>query len=95
MALITKQFLQDIGIELDEQTYAHFSEHFDATLESRVIESILDELDENQLQELATLKGDEEKLGPWLEANVPDLKDIIQTEVDILLGELAENADHI
>ena len=96
MSVLTQDFLQLIGINLDEQTYQAFADHFEATLDQNVFDAITDSLNEQQLEELVTLHGqDDAQLQAWLQANVPDLTEIIQDEVDILLGELAENSDKI
>lgn len=96
MATLNKQFLETLGITLDGQTFRAFNEHFETTLEERVIESILDELNEQQLGELSELRGQsDEQLQPWLQANVPDLNEIVQDEIDILLGDLAEDSEKI
>ena len=38
--------------------------------------------------------GDSE-IVQWLQTNVPDFADIVSDEVDILLGEIAENSENI
>ena len=96
MSALTKEFLESIGIQLDDTTFTAFAEHFDATLKDRIITDIIDELDDEQLVQLERLKdSDGDQLWHWIQTNVTDLSDIIQEEVDILLGELAENTDHI
>jgi len=96
MSSLPKDFLSDIGIELDDATYIVFAEHFEETLSQRIIEEIIDELDENQLEQFNQLQNaDDTQLWQWVQTNVPELPEIIQEEVDILLGELAENAEHI
>ena len=37
--------------------------------------------------------ANDEELLNWLKTNVLDFKDIVSDEVDILLGELAENSE--
>lgn len=37
----------------------------------------------------------DEAIERWLQDNIPDFQDIFQDEIDILLGELAENADNL
>lgn len=94
MALLSKTLLKDLGIELNEQDYELLSEHFDTTLRSRVIEEIVEELTPEQAQELSTLQGtSDEHLLAWLTSNVPNFNEIVSDEVDILLGELAENSE--
>ena len=97
MALLSKQFLNTLGIELDDASSEAFSQHFEDTLNSRVIEEIIDILEDDQLEQLTALRdnGDDEALQNWLVENVPDLSEIIQDEVAILLGEIVENSDEI
>ncbi len=93
---LTQQFLQEIGITIDEQAFATLREHFGTTLEDRVINEVIDSLSNEQAEELATMKeASSEQLQSWIHSNVPELADIIQDEVDILLGELSENADAV
>ena len=40
-------------------------------------------------------KGDDKAVGEWINDNVPNLQEIAEDERDILLGELAENADKV
>lgn len=90
------QLLKDLGIELSEQDSSALAEHIDSTLRQRVIDEIVDYLDESQTQELAGLNGAEETvIEQWLKNNVPELKEIIEDEVDILLGEIAQKADSL
>jgi hypothetical protein len=96
MPVLTQTFLQSLGINMDDTTYQAFAEHFEATLDERVVDAVTDSLNERQLEELVALRDqDEARLQAWLQANVPDLNEIVQDEVDILLGELAENSESI
>ena len=93
-ALLSKELLKTIGIELDNATFDALSDHYESTLDSRITESIVDLLDENQLNEFQTLKGaDRGEVAQWIAANVPELQAVIEDEVAILLGELAEQGD--
>ena len=91
-ALLDKRFLDELGVSLTPEAYEAFSSHYEDTLHERVAAEIVEELDEQQLAQLHSFgsKSDEE-LQEWLKANVPQLKDIIEDEVAILLGEIAEN----
>jgi hypothetical protein len=95
--LITRELLDEFGIELGNQDEASLLEHLNSTLEERVGTEITESLDEPQLKELVELqeKGTDEEIAVWLEKNVPDLQEITQDEIDILIGELAENSDAI
>jgi succinate dehydrogenase flavin-adding protein (antitoxin of CptAB toxin-antitoxin module) len=96
MALLNQSLLENLGINLSEQDYALLSEHFETTLRERVINEITFELTPDQARELASLQqASDDDLIAWLTANVPDLADIVADEVDILLGELAENGQAI
>lgn len=97
MSIVSKEFLSSIGVILDDQSYSVFAAHFDETLIDRIIESILDILEDEQVDQLAELKdsADSEALWQWVQSAVPELGEIIQEEIDILLGEIAENSDRI
>ncbi len=96
MGTLTKEFLESIDIHIDDTTFAAFATHFDETLKDRILTEIIDELDDEQLAQLELLKNtDGDHVWHWVQENILDLSEIIQEEVDILLGELAENADHI
>ncbi len=94
MALLDKTILDELGIELTDQDYERLAEHFETTLRERVIGEIVEELSPEQAEQLAAMQGvSDDQLLAWLQANVLDFGDIVSDEVDILLGELAENAE--
>ena len=96
MAGLTRQFLTDLGIELDDEHYAVLAEHFDTTLHDRVVDEVVAELTPEQAHQLAELQaGSDDQLYAWLQQHVPDLSDIISDEIEILLGEIAEDSDKI
>jgi len=96
MPLLSPTLLENLGINLSEKHYQALAEHFETTLNERVINEIVLELSPEQAEQLSQLQqaGDEEIL-TWLKANVPDVADIVADEVDILLGEIAENSEAI
>lgn len=96
MSLLSPTLLENLGINLSEEHYQALAEHFETTLNERVINEIVLELSPEQAEQLSQLQqaGDEEIL-TWLKANVPDVADIVADEVDILLGEIAENSEAI
>ncbi len=57
MALLDKEILTDLGIELTDQDYESLAEHFDTTLRNRVITEIAEELSPEQTQQLTQLQG--------------------------------------
>lgn len=96
MAIITKDFLNQIGVNITDENIEKLSDYFETTLDKRVMDSIVSELSDEQLEELQQMKKNpNDQLMSWLGANVPSLKDIIEEETDILLGELAEHSDGI
>lgn len=95
-ALLSRDFLESIGIDLDEQTYDSLSQHYEDTLNERVVSEIVEDLESDQLIELTALKdGENDDLQEWLVANVPHLDEIIEDEIAILMGEIAESSHSI
>lgn len=94
---ITEDSLKKLGIDLEGQDVASLLAHLNETLEERVGAEITDALEDDQLQVLVDLqeKASDEEVGAWLQANVPEFEQIVQDEIDIVLGELAENSDGI
>ncbi|HEU0266852.1 MAG TPA: hypothetical protein VFQ70_04455 [Candidatus Saccharimonadaceae bacterium] len=95
MTLLDRTLLDELGIKLQENDYSLFDEHFETTLRNRVVTEIVAELKPDQARQLAAFTGDDAQLLPWVRQNVPDFAQIVSDEVDILLGELAENSDAI
>lgn len=97
MTVLSKDFLQNIGLRLSDDEYTAFADHAETTLRERVIEEILSSITPEQAHELAQLQheNDEVRIQEWLTANVKDLAEIISDEIDILLGEVAEQADEL
>lgn len=94
MALLTPTLLANLGIELSEQDYQSLEQHIETTLNERVINEIVLELTPAQAQELANLNNaSDDEIQVWLQANVQNLNEIVSDEIDILLGELAENSE--
>ena len=96
MPLLSPTLLENLGINLSEEHYQALAEHFETTLNERVINEIVLELSPEQAEQLSQLQqaNDDEVLA-WLKANVPDVAEIVADEVDILLGEIAENSEAI
>jgi hypothetical protein len=96
MTVLSRTILEDMGINLDDATYAALSAHFEATLEERVVQEVIQELSPEQAAKLAEFKeANDEQMYQWLVQNVPSLPQIVSDEIDILLGEIAENAESI
>lgn len=94
---ITADSLKRIGIKLEGRDVASLLEHLNDTLEERIGAEITDALDDKQLDVLVDMqeKASDDEIGAWLQSNVPDFEDIVQDEIDIVLGELAESTNGI
>ena len=94
---ITLETVTALGINLEGQDVDALLTHLNDTLEERVGTEVTDSLNDEQLDTLLKLQENatEEEVGAWLTQNVPELQQITQDEIDILLGELAENSGAI
>lgn len=92
---ITQSTLETLGIDLSDQDVDALLEDLNETLQERVGTEITQSLNEDQLKELVDIQesASEEEMGAWLEKNVPDMKEIVQNEIDILIGEIVEDED--
>ena len=92
---ITQSTLEALGFDLSGEDVEALLDHLNETLQERVGVEIAESLNEKQLAILVDLqeKASETDLGAWLEENVPDLDQIVQNEIDILIGEIADTED--
>lgn len=94
---VTVQTLRDFGITVDDTTVDALLQHLNDTIEERIGAEIVEALDDDQLKELLAIQdtGDDNQLGEWIAAHVPEYEQIVQDNIDITVGELAENAGAI
>jgi ABC-type phosphate/phosphonate transport system ATPase subunit len=94
---ITEETLQAFNINLEGQDKETLLEHLNDTLQERVGTEIAAMLDDDKLQELLETQktATDEQMGTWLTQNVLELQQIVQDEINILMGELNENSDAI
>lgn len=94
---ITPTLIAEAGVDIEEDKIPALIDHLNDELEERVGEEITNSLDDDKLAELVSLQetASDEEIAKWLEANVAELEAIVQDEIDILIGELSENADKI
>ena len=91
MPVLSKTILTNLGINLSDEAFASLSEHFEETLDTRVFDEIAYELSPEQAHELASMRdANDNEIVQWLH-----FADIVSDEVDILLGEIAENSENI
>lgn len=91
------KLLQSLAVDMDEEQKKVFSKHVQDQLEQRVSEAIAELLNDEQQEQYLKLSetGSDEEIVAWLEKNLPDYKDVISDEVDILLGDIAENSGQL
>lgn len=92
---ITQSTLTTLGIDLTGEDVDTLLDDLNETLQERVGTEITQSLNEDQLKELVDLQesATETEIGDWLQKNVPDLQQIIQNEIDILIGEIVEDEE--
>jgi hypothetical protein len=93
--IITAQVLTDRGINLPPTEQEQFLADLNDTLSERVGTEITESLDDEKLQALLDLQesSDDEAVGAWMKDNVPEMNQIIQDEIDILIDELVTKDD--
>lgn len=94
---ITQDLLKTLGITLDDANADSLIAHMNETVEERIGAEITESLDDTQLEELVKLQetASDEEIGKWIATNVSDYQQIVQDNIDIVIGELAEGADHV
>lgn len=92
---ITKSTLENADIDLTGQDVEELLADLNDTLQERVSTEITESLADEQLQELIDIQesATEDELIAWLEKNVPNMQQIVQNEIDILLDEITESDD--
>ena len=69
-------------------------QHVEDTINSQIGEEIVESLDDDQLKELVQMQDNDapaEEIDAWIRARVPEYDEIIEDNVAIVLGELANN----
>src|SRR3989338_307585 len=94
---ITKDALLALGINLGDQDIDSLLAHLNDTVEERIGAEINESLSDEQLQELIDLQDNatDEEVGDWIAKHVPDYKEIVQDNIDIVIGELVDGADEV
>lgn len=89
---VTAEELKELGITLNESDANLLIDHINNTVEERVGVEITDSLTDEQISELADLQetATDEQLGEWIASHVPDYVQIVQDNVDIVIGEIAQ-----
>ncbi|HEV7951772.1 MAG TPA: DUF5663 domain-containing protein [Candidatus Saccharimonadales bacterium] len=92
---ITQSTLETLGIDLTGEDVDALLDDLNETLQERVGTEIAQSLQEDKLLELAKLQetATDTEIGAWLQKNVPDMQQIVQNEIDILIGEIVEDEE--
>lgn len=92
---ITQSTLETLGIDLTGEDVDALLDDLNETLQERVGTEIAQSLSEGKLKELVELQetATETEIGDWLQKNIPDLQQIIQNEIDILIAEIVEDEE--
>lgn len=90
----TPQLLADLGIKLPADAEVELLGHLTENLQERVGLAIFDLLDDSKAEALIALQehGNEAAIADWVQTNVPDYTEIVEDEYNILVSELADNA---
>lgn len=94
---ITEETLQAFNVTLEGQDKTLLLEHLNETLQERVGTEVAATLSKAKMEELLDKQEslNDEEMGAWLMQNVPELPQIVEDEINILMGELNENSDAI
>lgn len=94
---IDNDILIALGINLTGDELREFQQHFSDTLDERVGLAIFDQLNDEEATELIALQdsGDSAQINSWIKIHVPDYEEILRTEYDLLLGEIAGQSEAI
>jgi len=89
---VTKEMLADLGLDVSDDQLAHLNE----TVEERIGVEITESLNDDQLKELLALEesGSEDELGNWIAEHIPEYQEIIEDNIDIVIGEFVDENDN-
>lgn len=92
MITIDENTLTSLGINLGDDADS-FLKDLEQQLHERVGAALLELLDDEEAKEFIALSeaGDDDATESWINTHIPDYEDVVQDEVDILLGEIAQS----
>ncbi len=93
--IITPELLASTGIQVPDDQIDSLLDYMNDVLEERVGEGVVELLDDEELEELVLLQenGSDADIHAWIQTHITDLDEVIQDEIDILLGEAAEHQE--
>lgn len=94
---IEESVLVEMGINLKENEMIAFLERINNELNDRVGTELLEELSIEKIDEYNVFAqtADPMQIGQWLYDEIPEFNEIIQDEIDIMLGDIAEDVEGI
>lgn len=98
MLKLDDNFLKEIGLgDLPPEEKKKMLAHVYETLEMRVGTKLADKMSDAQLQEFESLMNANDEAGAlkWLEANIPNYKDVVAAELGTLKKEISDNSAQI
>lgn len=92
---ITPELLASTGIQVPDDQIDDLLDYMNDVLEERVGEAVVELLDDDELEELVVLQenGSDANIHAWIQTHITDLDQVIQDEIDILLGESSEHQE--
>lgn len=87
---ISKEFLTSLGVKPEELDAIHKQLNDDA--EIRIGDEIIESLTEADIQILLDMQdtASDDEIGKWIAEHVPDYPEIVQDNIDIVVGEFIE-----
>ena len=98
LSVITIDDLKSIGIDLHQEQMLALIRHAEDSINERIGEEIISLLDDDQVQELIAMQqagASDEQVEEWIARRVPSHQEIVEDNISIVLGDLAESADAI
>lgn len=94
---ITEAMLTQFGISYAPDEIASLLEHVNATVDERIGAEVTSLLSDEELEELLDIQdtGTQEDVADWITEMLPDYSQIIDDNIAITLGEIAENIDSL
>jgi len=96
MLKLDNKFLDELGLsELPSDEKKKMLAHIYETLELRVGTKLAERMTDAQLDEFEKLAEDEQASLQWLEANAPNYREVVMSQLEALKEEIRETAPQI
>ena len=90
---ITKESIESLGLDFGNQDLDALVEQINAKLNKLISDEITEELDSQSYNILLEMgkTANKDEIFTWLKQNIPEFDQIVQDNIDIVLGDLADN----